>query len=109
MLLPVMHLGVARSLAGRQDAVTTNRLKRAETLGRGWFGRLAGANAAGAEPAAELAVEGGFFHWRSHRLGELQLRDAAHLAEDQPTGRTLDRLSDVLRAVERHERGQDGG
>lgn len=107
MLLPVLHLGMARSLAGRVDAVTSNRLKRAETVGRGWFGRLRPLHEGQADPSAELDGADGYQRWRALRLGDLQLADAAHLADDEPAGRALDRLASELRRIERAERGAE--
>jgi len=101
MLLPVLHLGRARSLAGRIDAVTSNRLKRTETLSVGWFGRLGAPPADEVDPSAELDEEAGYLTWRALRIGDAQLADAAHLAEDQATGRALERLSSELRRMER--------
>jgi hypothetical protein len=101
MLLPVFHLGQARSLAGRIDAVTSNRLKRKETLSRGWFGKLNASPIDDVAPADELDAETGYLGWRARRVAEVQLADAAHLAEDQPAGQTLDRIAAELRPLER--------
>jgi hypothetical protein len=101
MLLPVLHLGQARSLAGRIDAVTSNRAKRRETLERGWFGRLGEPASDDGDPRAELDEQHGYLAWRSLRLGELQLADASHLADDQPAGHALEQLADELRKLER--------
>src|SRR5581483_9205531 len=73
MLLPVFHLGQARSLAGRIDAVTSNRLKRKETLSRGWFGKLNAPSVEDVAPSDVLDAENGYLAWRARRVAEVQL------------------------------------
>jgi hypothetical protein len=108
MLLPVLHLGVARSLAGRTDAVTSNRTKRVETLSRGALARFAAVGTVQREPTEGLDRDHGYARWRALRLGEVQLGDVAHLDATHPAGDALRSLMRELRSIERAARATEG-